>query len=157
MRALGSALALAATALVAAQSDPCVEIAGETWVTPAQVRACYSSFPVNETEKANVRIITLCRTRLTGLQIIEVVNKTLAFHTSVNYQLKAPAPYDTVHEDLLVDLARISNQDYASDYDLHIDVSRTLKRLNDGHCVWVNYCYDCESNQTVANLVSNPP
>jgi hypothetical protein len=75
--------------------------------------------------------------------IIEVINKTLAFHTSVNYQLSAPEPFTAdVHEDLLGDLSRISMQDYPSDYDLHIDLSRTFKRLNDGHCVWVNHCYD---------------
>ncbi len=80
-----------------------------------------------------------------SLQIIEVVNKTLAFHTSVNYEKLAPAPFTLdVHEDLLADLARISSQKYASDFDLHIDLSRTLKRLNDGHCVYINYCYDCE-------------
>ena len=72
------------------------------------------------------------------------MNKTLAFHTSVNYQRLAPWPFTLdVHEDLLKDLARIQHQKYASDYDLHIDMSRTLKRLNDGHCVYINYCYDC--------------
>lgn len=80
-----------------------------------------------------------------AVQIIEVVNKTLAFHTSVNYQIQAPDPFENdVHEDLLKDLARISIQRYKSDYDLHIDMSRTLKRLNDGHCVWINSCYDCK-------------
>lgn len=75
------------------------------------------------------------------------MNKTLAFHTSVNYQIQAPAPFNNdVHEDLLKDLARIKSQRYASDYDLHIDLSRTLKRLNDGHCVWINRCFDCESD-----------
>jgi len=60
----------------------------------------------------------------------------------VNYQLRAPFPFtDDVHEDLLGDLARIQKQDYPSEYDLHIDLSRTLKRLNDGHCVWINSCY----------------
>ena len=72
----------------------------------------------------------------------DVVNKTLAFHTSVNYEFKAPEPFTAdVHEDLLGDLARISKQSYPSDYDLHIDFSRTLKRLDDGHCVWINACY----------------
>lgn len=76
------------------------------------------------------------------LKIVQVINKTLAFHTSVNYQLKAPEPFTAdVHEDLLGDLARIEKQFYRSDYDLHIDFSRTLKRLNDGHCVWINSCY----------------
>ncbi|KAM5543490.1 hypothetical protein V8D89_002741 [Ganoderma adspersum] len=109
-------------------ADPCATIGSKTWVSPADVRACYRSFPVDEAVKAN---------------IIDVVNKTLAFHTSVNYQRLAPWPFTLdVHEDLLKDLARIQHQKYASDYDLHIDMSRTLKRLNDGHCVYINYCYD---------------
>lgn len=79
-------------------------------------------------------------------KIVDVVNKTLAFHTSVNYELRAPEPFTAdVHEDLLADLARISKQEYPSDFDLHIDMSRTLKRLNDGHCVYTNACYDCKS------------
>ena len=76
-----------------------------------------------------------------------MVNKTLAFHTSVNYEFRAPEPFTAdVHEDLLGDLARISHQHYASDFDLHIDMSRTLKRLNDGHCVYINDCFDCASS-----------
>lgn len=74
--------------------------------------------------------------------MIQVINRTLAFHTSVNYEFRAPEPFTAdVHEDLLGDLARISKQSYPSEYDLHIDLSRTLKRLNDGHCVWINACY----------------
>jgi len=70
----------------------------------------------------------------------------MAFHTSTNYQISAPEPFkDEVHEDVLADLARIGGSKYKSDYDLHIDFSRTLKRLNDGHCVWVNACYVCAS------------
>ncbi|RDX51766.1 hypothetical protein OH76DRAFT_1346545 [Lentinus brumalis] len=115
-------------ALAVRASDPCAGIGNQTWSSPADVRACFTSFPVDAEEKA---------------RIIEVVNKTLAFHTSVNYEKLAPAPFTLdVHEDLLADLARISSQKYASDFDLHIDLSRTLKRLNDGHCVYINYCYD---------------
>lgn len=74
--------------------------------------------------------------------MIDVINNTLAFHTSVNYQIRAPEPFTSdVHEDLLADLARIRRSRYASEYDLHIDLSRTEKRLQDGHCVWVNSCY----------------
>jgi hypothetical protein len=77
-----------------------------------------------------------------ALKIIEVLNKTLAFHTSVNYQIQAPEPFaDDVHEDLHADLARISGQKYRSDFELHLDLSRTFKRLNDGHCIWINRCY----------------
>ncbi|KAF8649153.1 hypothetical protein AX16_005951 [Volvariella volvacea WC 439] len=128
---------LASTALGAASADvdlttraprdPCAVIGGKKWVAPQDVRACYESARVDETIKSN---------------IIEVVNKTLAFHTSTNYQIRAPAPFSNdVHEDVLADLARIKRQKYRSDYDLHIDLSRTLKRLNDGHCVWINSCY----------------
>ncbi|THH21164.1 hypothetical protein EW146_g370 [Bondarzewia mesenterica] len=124
-----TAVALACSfGIAAAKADPCTVIAGKTWAAPSDVRACFTSFEVDEAVKSN---------------IIEVVNKTLAFHTSVNYQISAPEPFTLdVHENLLVDLARISQQDYASDLDLHIDLSRTLKRLDDGHCVYINRCYD---------------
>lgn len=111
-----------------ANADPCAAIGGKIWVAPRDVRACFTSFKVNNTIRAN---------------IVEVITKTLAFHTSTNYQLRAPEPFtQDVHEDLLGDLARISRQAYPSDYDLHIDLSRTLKRLNDGHCAYSSTCYD---------------
>ncbi|KAJ4490168.1 hypothetical protein J3R30DRAFT_3419502 [Lentinula aciculospora] len=107
--------------------DPCAIIGGQKWVSPQDLRACYTSFAVDPVIKKN---------------IIDTINKTLAFHTSVNYEISAPEPFtELVHEDLLKDLARISSQLYPSDYDLHVDLSRTLKRLNDGHCVWINSCY----------------
>ena len=60
----------------------------------------------------------------------------------MNYEIRAPEPFTAeVHEDLFADLARITKQKYRSDYDMHIDLSRTFKRLNDGHCVWINRCY----------------
>ncbi|KAI0628556.1 hypothetical protein C8Q77DRAFT_1067837 [Trametes polyzona] len=109
-------------------ADPCAAIAGKTWAAPRDVRACFAHFPVDPAIKANT---------------IEVVNKTLAFHTSVNYQKRAPAPFTAdVHEDVLADLARISHSWYPNEFDLHVDLSRTLKRLNDGHCVYINQCFD---------------
>ncbi|TCD64095.1 hypothetical protein EIP91_004537 [Steccherinum ochraceum] len=128
---LGAVSALAAivdTRLVAKAVDPCAAIAGQKWVAPAAVRACFTSFQVDPIVKAN---------------IIDVANKTLAFHTSVNFEKLAPEPFTAdVHEDLLADFARISRQSYNSELDLHIDMSRTLKRLNDGHCVYINMCFD---------------
>ncbi len=55
-------------------------------------------------------------------------------HTSVNYQIQAPEPFNNdVHEDLHADLARISSQDHhPSEFDLHLDLFRTFKRVNDG-------------------------
>ncbi|KAJ8516763.1 hypothetical protein ONZ45_g5979 [Pleurotus djamor] len=123
-----SAFPTQGAALDSRAPDPCAAIAGKKWVAPRDVRACYKSIQVDETIKSN---------------IIDVVNKTLAFHTSTNYQIQAPPPYDKdVREDVVKSLQRIQAQKYASDYDLHIDLSRTLKRLNDGHCVWINRCFD---------------
>lgn len=80
----------------------------------------------------------------------------MAFYTSVNYAVSAPPPFSKdIHEDLLKDLARVSTQEYASDFDLHIDMSRIMKRTNDGHCAYINLCYDCEWR--VASGESNPP
>ncbi|KAF5322155.1 hypothetical protein D9619_001894 [Psilocybe cf. subviscida] len=113
---------------VAPVPDPCAAIATRKWVAPIEARACLSYFPVDPVVKAN---------------IIEVVNKTLPFHTSVNYQIQAPPPFDKdVHEDLAADLARISAQDYPSEFAFHIDIYRAFKRTNDGHCGVYNYCYD---------------
>ncbi|KAK0212757.1 hypothetical protein DFS33DRAFT_1249679 [Desarmillaria ectypa] len=117
--------------LIAARppKDACAAISGKKWVTPIQARACISLAPVDPILKANT---------------IEVLNKTLAFHTSVNYQIQAPKPFqDDVHEDLHANLQRISFQDHhTSELDLHLDLFRTFKRVNDGHCVVLNYCYD---------------
>ncbi|KAF5371801.1 hypothetical protein D9758_003452 [Tetrapyrgos nigripes] len=94
------------------QSDPCAKVGGQKWVKPADLRACFKSVPVDPVIKEN---------------ILEVINKTLAFHTSVNYQISAPEPFTAaVHENLLKDLARISAQSYDSEYDLHIDISRIV-------------------------------
>ncbi|TFK73533.1 hypothetical protein BDN72DRAFT_761661 [Pluteus cervinus] len=107
--------------------DPCAVIGGQTWVSPKDVRACYTSVRLDPIIKAN---------------ILEVITKTLAFHASLNYQIQAPPPYnDDVQEDLMTDLARINATDYALEYDFHLALSRATKRLNDGHAVWVNACY----------------
>lgn len=72
-----------------------------------------------------------------------MVEKTLAFHTSVSYQALAPFPFTLdVHEDILGDLASFRRGTQPNDYDLHIKVSRAVKRLNDGHVSYANYCYD---------------
>ncbi|KAJ3735806.1 hypothetical protein DFJ43DRAFT_1212282, partial [Lentinula guzmanii] len=126
-------LVVLATANTApAPLDQCAAIAGKEWVSPLEARSCMHSFPVDPVVKEN---------------IIEVVNKTIAMHTSVNYQIQAPKPFDKarytdVHEDLHKDLARISQQEYQSEFQFHLDLFHTFRRLNDGHCVVINYCYD---------------
>ncbi|EJC99199.1 uncharacterized protein FOMMEDRAFT_148756 [Fomitiporia mediterranea MF3/22] len=123
-----SLVAAGAASVVLRAPDPCAAIGGQKWVAPSAVRACFESFPINETIKEN---------------ILEVVTKSLAFHTSVNYQLRAPEPFTAdVHEDILGDLARIGRTSYPSEFEMHIDLSRSVKRLMDGHCVYINMCYD---------------
>ena len=129
--------------------DPCAIIAGKTWVLPKEARDCMTSFPLEASIRTNVSCLFITLVAITLLlsnfQIIDVVNKTLAFHTSVNYQIQAPPPFDEdVHEDLVADLDRISKQSYSSEFDFHIDIYRSFKRVNDGHCGVFNYCYDCE-------------
>jgi hypothetical protein len=134
---------IAASEIQTREQDPCATIGGKEWVAPKDVRACFLSFKVDPVTKSNVRAVLPPRPPpLMITQILDVVSKTLAFHTSVNYEIRAPEPFTAdVHEDIFADLARISETQYSSDYDLHIDLSRSVKRLNDGHCVWINACY----------------
>ncbi|KAJ8073815.1 hypothetical protein PM082_012093 [Marasmius tenuissimus] len=120
-------LVLTLGAMSALAQDPCSTIAGQTWVSASDVRACYKALPFNTTIRDN---------------IVQVVNKTMAFHTSTNYQVQAPAPFEDIHEDIIGTLARISSQTYASDFDLHVDVATSTRRMGDGHSVYVNMCYD---------------
>ncbi|THH03064.1 hypothetical protein EW145_g6558, partial [Phellinidium pouzarii] len=124
-----SALIASAPAFTIARAvDPCAAIGGKKWVAPSAVRACFDSFPINESTKSN---------------ILDVVTKSLAFHTSVSYQVRAPKPFTAdVHEDILGDLARIGSTAYSSEFAMHVDLSLSVKRLMDGHCVYSNLCYD---------------
>lgn len=46
---------------------------------------------------------------------MDVVSKTLNFHTSTNYQIQAPDPYTDVHVDIQAELARIKRSTYFND------------------------------------------
>jgi hypothetical protein len=129
-------------------SDPCAAISGQQWVAPADVRACFTSFSVDPAEKVNVRnnnnSSSLPPTNLFDYyQIVTASTRILAFQTSVNYQIRAPQPFTAdVHEDIISDLQRINETQYSNDLEFHIDISRSFKRLEDGHTVYVNLCYD---------------
>lgn len=76
-------------------------------------------------------------------QVLDVITKTLVFHASTNYQLQAPKPYDEdVRWDLLQGLQDIRAKSYPSDFDFHKDVQQSVKRVNDGHLMYANWCYD---------------
>ncbi|KIK67323.1 hypothetical protein GYMLUDRAFT_69508 [Collybiopsis luxurians FD-317 M1] len=121
-------ITLATASIAPPPLDFCAAIAGKQWVSPLQARSCLHSFPVDPLVKDNT---------------IQVLNKTIALHTSVNYQISAPKPFDKdVHEDLHKDLARIQEQFFNSEFEFHLSVMHAFRRLNDGHCVVINRCYD---------------
>ena len=77
-------------------------------------------------------------------QIVTACSKILDFHTSTNYQIKAPEPFSTdVQWDIIRDLERINGTRYLNDLLLHIDVSRSFNKLRDAHAWYINRCYDC--------------
>ncbi|KAF9522264.1 hypothetical protein CPB83DRAFT_911433 [Crepidotus variabilis] len=119
-------------------NDLCAKIASTNkWVAPSDVRACFDSYKLDENIRSN---------------IIEVVTKTLPFHTSVNFQRQAPPPFEEIHEDITGDLERISKKKYDSEYDMYIELSRAFRRLNDGHAGWINYCYVCPLSFSISSL-----
>ncbi|KAG9098778.1 hypothetical protein FRC07_010594, partial [Ceratobasidium sp. 392] len=122
-----AALAAGTSRFDARQSDPCAAIAPKGWYKPSQVLSCLQSFPYNETLRNNV---------------VDVVSKTFNFHTSVSFHLNMPDPFTDDTVDLQGELRRIRATKYDSDFNLHQDVSKTVKRLNDGHAGYINYCYD---------------
>ncbi|CAE6472690.1 unnamed protein product [Rhizoctonia solani] len=53
-----------------------------------------------------------------------------------------PDPFTDDTIDLLGEFKRIKRTTYSSDFELHRDISMTVKRLGDSHAGYVNYCYD---------------
>ncbi|CAE7223476.1 unnamed protein product [Rhizoctonia solani] len=124
---LATAALAAGSPLQPRQNDPCAAIAAKGWYKPSQVLSCLQSFSYNETLRNN---------------IVDVVSKTFNFHTSVSFHLNMPDPFTDDTVDLQGELSRIRGTKYDSDFNLHQDVSKTAKRLNDGHAGYINYCYD---------------
>ncbi|KAH7108013.1 hypothetical protein BKA62DRAFT_680695 [Auriculariales sp. MPI-PUGE-AT-0066] len=110
-------------------ADPCATIAGVTWAAPADVLKCFQSIPLNETLRTN---------------IVDNVSKTFqGFHTSTNWYLKAPAPFQNdVHVDLIKEFDRIAKQKYSSYYAFHKDIQDVVKLGRDGHAGVTNLCFD---------------
>jgi len=92
---------LAASSLGAAaptvSDDPCVAIAGQTYIPPADALACVKSFPFNETLRQNV---------LTN--IARVFN----FFTFEEYYLDSPPPFEESTVDIRAVLATINGTHY---------------------------------------------
>ncbi|CAE6460664.1 unnamed protein product [Rhizoctonia solani] len=126
--ALSSAVLSSGSPLESRQLDPCARIVNQAWSKPSEVGSCLSSFPFNATLRDN---------------IADVLSKTFSqFHTSTNFHLNMPDPFTDDTIDLLGELRRIKKTTYKSDFELHRDISTTVKRLGDSHAGYVNYCYD---------------
>jgi len=124
-----AAITLASAAPATPAADPCATLAGVKWTSPAAVRACYTSIPLNETLRTN---------------IIDTVSRVAAgHHTSTNVIIKAPQPFTAdIHVDIVGELEKIRKRKYSNYYDFHVDVSDTLKLARDGHFWVTNYCFD---------------
>ncbi|KAH9834949.1 uncharacterized protein C8Q71DRAFT_767699 [Rhodofomes roseus] len=148
MRSISTSFALLAAASVlpgcvtaspfdSREDDPCATIAGQTYVTPADARACLSSFPFNETLRQNA---------------LDVVSKVFDLYTFEDYYL-APVPeFGQPAVNIRDELARINSTGYASDYAFNKDLFNLVRGLNDGHTGWYSYCYW----ETFQNLLPAP-
>ncbi|CUA71424.1 Autophagy-related protein 2 [Histoplasma capsulatum NAm1] [Rhizoctonia solani] len=126
--ALLSAALSSGSPLESRRLDPCATIVKQAWSKPSEVNLCLSSFPFNTNLRDNV---------------VDVLSKTFSqFHTSTSFHLSMPDPFTEVTIDLLGEFQRIKKTTYKSDFELHRDISTTVKRLGDSHAGYVNYCYD---------------
>ncbi|KAH9834923.1 uncharacterized protein C8Q71DRAFT_132075 [Rhodofomes roseus] len=137
--AAASALLKDATASLyeARAEDPCAKIAGQSYVAPADARACLSYFPFNETLRQNV---------------LDVVSKVFDFYTFEDYYLAPIAEFGQPAVNIRDELARINSTGYASDYAFNKDLFDVVNGLNDGHTGWYTYCYW----ETFQNLLPAP-
>ncbi|KAH9854585.1 hypothetical protein C2E23DRAFT_817092 [Lenzites betulinus] len=129
--------ALAAPAAHAA--DPCVKIAGKTFVPPQDALACMKSFPFNETLRQNV---------------LTVISRVFDFYTFEDYYLNSPPPFQDSTKNIRAELARINRTHYATDFDFNKDVYDFTTQLNDGHTRWFPDCQTQFQNILPAPIVT---
>lgn len=73
------AVAASASDVSARAADPCAAIGGKKWVSPKEVRACYSSFKVDSAKKTNVRTPSLSSE-------IRILTSILCYHRFLTSQ-----------------------------------------------------------------------
>ncbi|CUA67231.1 hypothetical protein RSOLAG22IIIB_07285 [Rhizoctonia solani] len=146
----GSKIALVGSALVVSRvagtplggraTDPCAKIAGQSFIAPADARACLSSFPYNGTLAKNV---------------MDVVEGAISFYTFEEWQKLTPAPFTESSVNLDVEFARIRKTEYKTDYEFNRDLFDVINRLDDGHTLWFPDCYwDAFQNTLPAPVVA---
>ncbi|KAH9854591.1 hypothetical protein C2E23DRAFT_817110 [Lenzites betulinus] len=142
LAALVAALGVLPAALAAPTAhaaDPCVKIAGKTFVPPQDALACMKSFPFNETLRQNV---------------LTVISRVFDFYTFEDYYLKSPPPFQDSTTNIRAELARINRTHYATDFDFNKDVYDFTNQLNDGHTRWLPDCYTQFQNMLPAPIVT---
>jgi len=77
--------------------DPCANIAGLSFVDPADAMACQMSFPFDEDIKNNV---------------MAVVSGVFDFYTFEDFYLNVPAPFDDSTVNIRDEIARIKGTQY---------------------------------------------
>ena len=93
---------------------------------PQDVVNCLKSFPFREDIRQNV---------------MAVAESVINFYTYETSAVNSPAPYQESTVNLVQEFERIRNQHYDTDYDFNVDLYFTVNRLNDGHTLWLPYCY----------------
>jgi len=78
--------------------DPCIKIAGLSFVDPADAIACQRSFPFDEELRQNV---------------IDVVSRVFDFFTFEDFYLNSPPPFQESTTDIRAEIARINSTEYA--------------------------------------------
>ncbi|KAF8607363.1 hypothetical protein BDV93DRAFT_553079, partial [Ceratobasidium sp. AG-I] len=106
--------------------DACSKVAGQSFVAPADARACLSSFPYNATLAKNV---------------MDVVEGAINFLTFEEWQKLTPFPFTEASVNLDFEFARIRKTNYKTDYEFNRDLFDVINRLDDGHTLWLPSCY----------------
>lgn len=126
-------------AAVPSAADPCVTIAGKTFVPPADALACVKAFPFNETLRQNV---------LTNMA------RVFDFFTFEDYYLNSPPPFQESTKNIRATIRRINSTRYQTDYDFNKDLYDFTTQLNDGHTRWFPDCYTSFQNILPAPVIT---
>lgn len=118
--------------------DPCEFVAGKAFVDPADALACLKSFPFNETLRQN---------------ILSVVSRVFDFYTFEIFYSESPPPFEDSTRDIRGQIQRINSTQYETDYDFNRDLYDFINQMNDGHTLWLPYCYFTYNNLLPAPIV----
>ncbi|KAH0578442.1 hypothetical protein H2248_003590 [Termitomyces sp. 'cryptogamus'] len=118
-------------------TDPCVKVAGKTFVLPADALACYKAFPFNETLRQNV---------------LTTVARVFDFFTFEDYYLNSPPPFQESTVDIRATIAKLNSTQYPTDYDFSKALYDFTTQMNDGHTRWFPNCYNAYQN-----ILPSPP